>query len=115
MEPSTSRRSLLKGLAVGAGAGTIGAELLNAGLLNNTLAHAQETGAALTNGDVAILRFLAAVEIIETDLWRQYNELGGIQDHEVVDGEVVSGGSGSAAYTAALQVLDGDMPQYIHE
>src|SRR5229473_1399394 len=60
MEPSTSRRSLLKGLAVGAGAGTIGAELLNAGLLNNTLAHAQETGAALTNGDVAIFRFLNA-------------------------------------------------------
>src|SRR6266851_2883703 len=109
MEPSTSRRSLLKGLAVGAGAGTIGAELLNAGLLNNTLAHAQGTGAALTNGDVAILRFLAAVEIIETDLWQQYNELGGIQDSEV------PGGSGSAAYTAALQVLDGDMSQYIHD
>jgi len=109
MEPSTSRRSLLKGLAVGAGAGTIGAELLNAGLLNNTLAHAQGTGAALTNGDVAILRFLAAVEILETDLWQQYNELGGIQDSEV------PGGSGSPGYTAALQVLDGDMPQYIHD
>src|SRR5216684_3714990 len=109
MEPSTSRRSLLKGLAVGAGAGTIGAELLNAGLLNNTLAHAQGTGAALTNGDVAILRFLAAVEIIETDLWRQYNELGGIQDSEV------PGGSGSPGYIAALAVLDADMSQYIHD
>ena len=106
---SVSRRSLLKGLAVGAGAGTIGAELLNAGLLNNTLAHAQETGAALTNGDVAILRFLAAVEIIETDLWRQYNELGGIQDSEV------PGGSGSPGYIAALAVLDADMSQYIHD
>src|SRR5260221_8861313 len=109
MEPSTSRRSLLKGLAVGAGAGTIGAELLNAGLLNNTLAHAQGTGAALTKGDVAILRLLAAIEIIESDLWQQYNELGGIQDSEV------PGGSGSAAYITALQVLDGDMPQYIHD
>jgi Ferritin-like domain len=109
MEPSTSRRSLLKGLAVGAGAGTIGAELLNAGLLNNTLAHAQGTGATLTNGDVAILRFLAAVEIIESDLWQQYNELGGIQDSEV------PGGSGSATYTAKLQVLDSDMSQYIHD
>src|SRR6266446_4420561 len=109
MEPSTSRRSLLKGLAVGAGAGTIGAELLNAGLLNNTLAHAQGTGAALTKGDVAILRLLAAVEIIETDLWQQYNELGGIQDSEE------PGGSGSPGYIAALQVLDGDMPQYIHD
>src|SRR5260370_1123228 len=109
MEPSTSRRSLLKGLAVGAGAGTIGAELLNAGLLNNTLAHAQGTGAAITNGDVAIIRFLAAVEIIETDLWRQYNELGGIQDSEV------PGGSGSPGYIAALAVLDADMSQYIHD
>src|SRR6266404_5783979 len=109
MEPSTSRRSLLKGLAVGAGAGTIGAELLNAGLLNNTLAHAQGTGAALTRGDVAILRLLAAVEIIETDFWQQYNELGGVQDSEV------PGGSGSAAYTAALAVLDSDMAQYIHD
>ncbi len=109
MEPSTSRRSLLKGLAVGAGAGTIGAGLLNAGVLNHTLAHAQGTSPALTNGDVAILRFLAAVEIIETDLWQQYNELGGIQDSEV------PGGSGSAAYTKALLVLDSDMSQYIHD
>src|SRR5579885_1456860 len=36
-----------------------------------------------TKGDVAILRFLSAVEQIESDLWLQYNELGGIQDSEV--------------------------------
>src|SRR2546426_965787 len=83
---ATSRRSLLKRLAVGAGAGTIGAGLLNTGLLNNTLAHAQWTDAALTKGDVAILRFLSAAEILETDLWQQYNELGGIQDSEVPGG-----------------------------
>jgi hypothetical protein len=52
---------------------------------------------------------LAAVEILETDLWQQYNELGGIQDSEV------PGGSGSPAYTAALKKLDGDMDQYIHD
>ncbi len=52
---------------------------------------------------------MAAAEILETDLWQQYNELGGIQDSEV------PGGSGSAAYTAALKVLDGDMDQYIHD
>ena len=106
---SVSRRSLLKGLAVGAGAGTIGTGLLNAGLLNNTHAHAQGTGSALTKGDVAILRFLAAAEILETDLWQQYNELGGIQDSEV------PGGSGNAVYTKALSVLDADMSQYIHD
>ncbi len=108
---ATSRRSFLrKGLAVG-GAGAIGAGLL----ANGVPAFAEEESGGLTAGDAAILRFLAAIEIIETDLWQQYNELGGIQDGEVIDGEVVSGGSGSPAYTAALQVLDGDMPQYIHD
>jgi hypothetical protein len=109
MKTSTSRRSLLKGLAVGAGAGTLGTGLLGAGLLNANLAFAEGTGSAVTKGDVAILRFLSAAEILETDLWQQYNELGGIQDSEV------PGGSGSPGYTAALSVLDGDMPQYIHD
>jgi Ferritin-like domain len=96
-----SRRSFLgKSLAVGAG--TIGA-----GLLAN--APAARASGGLTAGDEAILRFLAAAELIEADLWQQYNELGGIQDPEV------PGGTGSPAYTAALQVLDGDMNQYIHD
>jgi hypothetical protein len=105
METSTSRRSFLrKGLVVG-GAGTIGAGLLAGGLP----AFAEASGGGLTKGDVAILRFLSAAEILETDLWQQYNELGGIQDSEV------PGGSGSPGYIAALQVLDGDMDQYIHD
>jgi hypothetical protein len=107
VEPSTSRRSLLKGLAVGAGAGTIGAGLLAGGVA--LPAFAEKASGGLTTGDVAILRLLAAVEIIETDLWVQYNELGGIQDSEE------PGGSGSPGYIAALEVLDGDMPQYIHD
>jgi len=112
-EASTSRRSFLrKGLAVG-GAGAIGTGLLTNGL--SLPAFAEAGSDSLSKGDVAILRFLAAVEIIETDLWRQYNELGGIQDHEVIDGEVVSGGSGSDAYTDALLNLDSDMSQYIHD
>jgi hypothetical protein len=57
----------------------------------------------LNKGDAAILRFDAAAEIIESDFWIQYKELGGIQDSEV------PGGSGSPAYTAALEVLDSDM------
>src|SRR6266705_735693 len=107
---STSRRSFLRrGLAVG-GAGVIGAGLFSAGSLYTNFAHAQAaTSPAVTKGDVAILRFLAAIEILETDLWQQYNELGGIQDSEV------PGGSGSAAYIKALSVLDGDMNQYIHD
>jgi hypothetical protein len=54
----------------------------------------------LPAGDIAILRFLAAAEILETDLWEQYNELGGVA-------------GGNAAYIAALENLDGDMPQYV--
>ncbi|MFL5660551.1 MAG: ferritin-like domain-containing protein [Ktedonobacteraceae bacterium] len=110
LEASTSRRSFLqKGVVIG-GAGTIGAGLLSAGLLNTNFAHAHEAASSsITKGDVAILRFLSAAEILETDLWQQYNELGGIQDSEV------PGGSGSAPYTAALNKLDEDMSQYIHD
>jgi hypothetical protein len=98
----SSRRSfLLKGAAVGAA--TMGA--------GRVLADPPKAFASggLTPGDAAILRFLAALETLETDLWQQYNELGGIQDSEV------PGGSGNAAYTAALAVLDSDMAQYIHD
>ena len=63
----------------------------------------------LSEGDAALLRFAAAAEILETDLWLQYNELGGIQDREV------PGGTGNQAYTAAVAVLDEDMDQYIHD
>jgi hypothetical protein len=44
---------------------------------NEPPARAQERG-RLNPGDVAILRFLAAVELIESDFWQQYAELGGI-------------------------------------
>ncbi len=99
-QPTSRRSFMVKGLALGAGAAGVG-------LLETRLPALAEGG--LTPGDAAILRFLAAAEILETDLWQQYNELGGVQDSEV------PGGSGSAAYTAALEVLDSDMPQYIHD
>jgi hypothetical protein len=102
VELETSRRSLLvKGAAVGAGT-------LGAGRLLADASPAFASG-GLTKGDAAILRFLAAAEIIETDLWQQYNELAGIQDREV------PGGSGNPAYTKAVAVLDEDMAQYIHD
>ena len=98
---STNRRSFLaKGAAVGAGA-------VGAGLFADTAVADARGG--LTKGDAAILRFLAAAEILETDLWQQYNELAGIQDSEV------PGGSGNPAYTEAVAVLDEDMNQYIHD
>jgi hypothetical protein len=101
-----SRRSFLRaGLALGAGA----AGTAFVGLPAFAKTRSGITTSGITTGDAAILRFLAAAEILETDLWQQYNELGGVQDSEV------PGGSGSPAYTKALQVLDGDMPQYIHD
>src|SRR5208282_6091692 len=39
----------------------------------------------LTTGDVAILKFLAAAELIESDLWTQYAELGGIGDDPPIE------------------------------
>jgi len=103
------RRSFLKKSMVAGAAATVGAGLLadSSSVLGQE--GREERSGRLTKGDAAILRFLAAAEILETDLWQQYNELGGIQDSEV------PGGSGSVPYTAALQVLDGDMPQYIHD
>jgi hypothetical protein len=99
----TSRRSfLLKGGAA------VGAASLGAGGLLLEPSEALAKG-GLTKGDAAILQFLAAAEIIETDLWQQYNELAGIQDSEV------PGGTGNPDYTEAVAVLDEDMDQYIHD
>jgi ferritin-like protein len=97
-----SRRSfLVTGAAIGAG--TLGA--------GRFLAEASPAFASngLSKGDAAVLRFLAAAELIETDIWQQYNELAGIPDSEV------PGGSGSPEYAAAVAVLDSDMAQYIHD
>ncbi|HEX2973697.1 MAG TPA: ferritin-like domain-containing protein [Tepidisphaeraceae bacterium] len=113
---SLSRRSFLqKGLAAGAGTAAVGLvtdQAKAAGTNTHGVASTTTQGVSasgLTRGDAAILRFLAAIEILETDLWQQYNELGGIQDSEV------PGGSGNSTYTAALKVLDADMPQHIHD
>ena len=86
------RRSFLKVVGLAGAAALPGSALLS----GNALASASR----LSAGDVAILRLLAAVELIESDLWQQYNELGGVS-------------GGNAAYMAALSNLDGDMPQYI--
>jgi hypothetical protein len=62
-----------------------------------------------TQGDVAILRFLCAAEIIESDLWEQYAAFGGQATSERPDD------GRNPAYIAALENLDGDMPQYISD
>jgi len=93
-ESVLKRRSFLKGIGL-AGA------TLSAGALLGSESSAQVAGQGkLSKGDAALLRFAAAAELIEADLWQQYNELGGVQ-------------GGNPAYIAALSNLDGDMPQYI--
>ncbi len=93
--PKTNdRRSFLKGAL------TTGAAVAGASALSLPSLHAQGVG-RLSKGDAAILKFLAAAELIEADLWQQYAELGG----------VTSGTQN--AYQLAFQQLDGDGSQYI--
>src|SRR6516162_3129111 len=102
--PTPSRRNFLARVA-GAGAAVVAAPRLSKAFpITDHI-----TNGDLFPGDAAILRLLAAAEIIESDLWQQYNELAGIQDNEV------PGGTGNTAFTQAIQVLDMDMSQYIHD
>jgi len=96
-----SRRSFL-GTSLALGAGTIGAGLLPG-------VQAASANGGMTSGDAALLRFTAALELLEADFWIQYNELGGIQDDEV------PGGSGNEAYTDALELIEDEMQDYIHD
>jgi hypothetical protein len=96
-----SRRSFLSN-TIALGAGTMGAGLLAS-------IQSAEAQGNLSPGDAALLRFPAALETLEADFWIQYNELGGIQDDEV------PGGSGNEAYTDALELIEDEMQDYIHD
>jgi Ferritin-like domain len=92
----TRRRKFLQGLGVAAAA-----------LPAATLFGANRK--SLSKGDTALLQAALTIELIEADLWQQYNELGGAVDHN----DQLN--PGNPAYIAALQNLDGDMPQYISD
>jgi len=93
-----ARRSFLRRLGLGAALLAPGAALLS----GSGKALAANGSQTLTPGDVAILKLLAAAELIETDLWQQYNELGGVDSPE-------------SGYRAGLEILDEDQPQYISD
>jgi hypothetical protein len=98
LERTANRRSFLKNSMVAGAVATVGAGILGSGLP----AFARETSnSTITQGDIAILQFLAAAELIESDLWEQYAELGGLS----------SGAQNN--YQLALQQLDSDGSQYI--
>jgi hypothetical protein len=114
------RRSFLKGVGMAGVALSAGAVL--AGQLRADDITDPDKSGSLTKGDAAILRFLAAAEILETDLWLQYAELGGVQDDEVakkasknIPGYPAKATGGNTPYTQDLAQLDTDMPQYIHD
>ena len=54
---------------------------------------------SITDSDADILRFLAAAEILETDLWQQYTEFADMD----------------SPYADALEAIDDDMPTYIDQ
>jgi hypothetical protein len=105
-----NRRKFLQNGLVAAGAATVGAGLFTSGAAFGRDNDDDDGRSPITKGDIAILTFLSALEQVEEDLWMQYSELGGVQDNEVSG---VNGGN--SLYTAALQILDGDMAQYIHD
>jgi len=113
-----NRRSFMRHSLVAGAAATVGAGIL----ANSNFAVAQDDNGKLTKGDVAILQFLAAAEIIESDLWLQYQELGGVQDDEVatlasklIPGYPAKATGGNPLYMQDLLPLDSDMSQYIHD
>src|SRR5579875_1190548 len=104
---ANNRRSFLRG-SLATGAAIVGGTVLSR---SNALAqNASAASTALTKGDIAILRFLAAAELIESDLWQQYAELGGLTSGippEVDQNQQLN------SYQTAFTNLDGDGPQYI--
>jgi hypothetical protein len=95
-----ARRSFLRNIGIGAALLVPGAGLLSESAKARDVG--KKNNKALTRGDVAILQLLAAAELIEADLWQQYSELGGVD-------------APTSGYTAGLQILDGDQPQYISD
>jgi len=115
--PVAGRRSFIKNSLV-AGAVAVGAGML----AKVPSALGESATGSLTQGDIAILQFLAAAEIIESDLWLQYQELGGVQDDEVaklasklIPGYPAKATGGNPLYMSDLVPLDTDMSQYIHD
>jgi hypothetical protein len=105
---AVDRRSFMKTGLLAGGAATIGAGLLANGI--PARADEREEHGRLNPGDAAILRFLAAAELIEADLWIQYAELGGLTSGQPTE---VDPNQSLNAYQQALSNLDGDGPQYI--
>ena len=101
------RRTFLCRMGLGAVALVPGAALFSSA--SNAFGEEDAIESGIRVGDAALLRFAAALELLEADFWIQYNELGGVQDSEV------PGGSGNPDYTEALEIIEDEMRDYIHD
>ena len=101
------RRTFLCRMGLGAIALAPGAALFSSA--SNAFGEEDAIESGIRVGDAALLRFAAALELLEADFWIQYNELGGVQDSEV------PGGSGNPDYTEALEIIEDEMRDYIHD
>lgn len=110
LERGANRRSFLKNSMVAGAVATVGAGVLGNGLPAFAQGSSASSNSKLTAGDIAILRFLAAAELIESDLWIQYAELGGIGKLPPIE---INPNEKLNPYQIALSNLDGDAPQYI--
>src|ERR1700678_900727 len=98
------RRSFLKGMGMAGAA-------LTGGSLPAAASETAQTSGIDTSGVVAILRFVAAAELIEADLWQQYAELGGLTPGQLPVETAPFKPMNS--YQAAFMKLDPDGPQYV--
>ncbi|MGA7623198.1 MAG: ferritin-like domain-containing protein, partial [Candidatus Acidiferrales bacterium] len=95
------KRSMIAGAAAGAGIMVRGVPVLAD----------DDRSSPITRGDIAILRFLATAELLETDLWQQYAELGGLTPGQLP--VETAPFTPMNSYQAAFMNLDPDGPQYI--
>ena len=95
---SIGRRSFIKRLGMSAAALPAGALLTSQMKAQDGAVEPRLFNGRLGEGDAAILQFLAAIEIVESDLWQQYNELA----------------LGNESYQLALNILDGDEATYVN-
>jgi hypothetical protein len=111
------RRSFIMGLGASSALLLPGAALVNKAQGQSQSQSSDDGGGQLTKGDASILRFLAAAEILESDLWEQYWELGSgtldFASHNPQPGTTLTATGGNMPYINGLLILDGDMPQYI--
>lgn len=104
----SNRRSFLKRSMIAGAAATAGSTLLSRAV--PAVAQPSSSG-ALSANDIALLRFAAAAELIESDLWIQYSELGGITPGQLP--VETAPFKPMNTYQAAFMNLDSDGPQYI--